>query len=378
MWPFLHRLRRCGSLIKKVYMRSQNQDTKKNRTSILKSKKVSQILANKTAYRHTLRGCRTFPGLDSVNTSQVSSTKLMWDSKNKQSFEGHSLSSLSSVFTDGNGSSTMLAESKRLKKAFQKSTSASLIEKIIKPALKVEVAAEKANTWVLNKVHPHHYSNILGYRKKSVVVNPNITLQGVRRVLHYLKTIIKVTSFSESIDFNKVEGVDSLSQRQVAELIVVVESSMLSDTTNENAQASAAALISHSLLRLQEFSKLKVTVKTAKETISYLASSEVKTSLKGAFEVTVCGVLILNPAKSVLGSLADTLFNQTNKKDKKMSAGNAIGSLCAKKGIPLISLCDVSSPVSLCTYPIVCDTRNLKSVYLVLDLLTYGLNRLKV
>jgi len=323
---------------------------KKGRLTTLKLKKISQILASKnsvdpyiTAPIHEANG-QGFPTAKLVNS--------IWEEKNKPNLEGNNIYSLKSLFQ----------ESPRQENPLKRKPQKGLKKEVIKQALSSEVTEKASDTWVRNKVHPHHYSNILGYRKKNVVVNPNVTLQGIRRVLHYLKTIIQVTS-------SKVNAF----KETPAELIILVESSVRTDAVKENTQASSAALIAYSLLRLQDFNKLKITTKTAKETISYLASASSKSTIKK----NICGILILNPAKSILGNLADTLFNQTNKKDKKISAGNAIGALCAKKGIPLISLCDIASPINLYTYPIVCDTRDVKSIYLVLDLLTYGLNRLK-
>lgn len=224
--------------------------------------------------------------------------------------------------------------------------------------------------WVLNKVHPHHYSNILGYRYKNTIINPSITLHGVRRVLHFLKNVIQVKNAGAELNAHAhAEGhalLKSEKPKGTLDLIVVIESSVLNVGSQDKAQVSSASLVAYSLLRLQQFSGLKILPKTTKETIRYLTTGET---------TNLCGVLMLNPAKSVLGSLADTLFN---KKNKKLSAGNAIGTLCSKKGIPLISLCDISSPLTLCTYPIICDTRDIKSIYYVFDLLTYGLNQLTI
>lgn len=209
-------------------------------------------------------------------------------------------------------------------------------------------APKDSYAWVQNKVHPHHYSEILGYRNQQVIVNPNVTFQGVRRVLHFLKGVLHATRNQES-----------------AELIIVADSSMLLRNSQEKGQLSSTALIAYSLARLQEFSGIKISVKTTKETISSLATST---------DNSIVSVMMISPAKSLLSTLADNLL----KKDKKTSAGNAVGTLCAKKGIPLIGLCDISSPVNYYTYPIVCDTRNVKSIYFVFDLLTYGLNQMLV
>jgi hypothetical protein len=270
-------------------------------------------------------------------------------------------------------------------------------------------------------VHPHNYASILGYRKKALVVNPSVSLHGIRRVLHYLKTVTHLSSTQVNT------GVSSLS----AELIVVIDGSqrtshskpslkqpkaelnskpevMLKGKTTRLSKSkkgvlSAASLLDYSLSAfsaggLYKLPGLIIVFKTHKETLSYLAQKpasfnrrvttafenpQTKVKLNGAINhstLPVCGVLMLNPAKSILSSFADSLSGNLNKKRKgtaMTSAGNAIGRLCSKKGIPLISLCDVASPINFCTYPIFCDTRNVKSIYYVLDLLVYGLNQLK-
>lgn len=242
--------------------------------------------------------------------------------------------------------------------------------------------SEENFNWVLFKrmqsIHPDNYLNVLGHRNNKVVLNPNVTLQGIRRCLHYLKNVVEVK--------NNVKG--------SSELIIVLESSLLNSLSlqykslnkkenlnksldKKNSQTKgfcgSTDLLAYSLLRLQKthLSKLKITLKSAKETLSYLSEMN-----KNSNKHKLCGVLMINPAKSLLGNLADNIFNQTSKKTKKVSTGNAIGSLCATKGIPLISLCDVVSSLQFCTYPIICDTRNINNIYVVFDLLTYGLNQI--
>jgi len=240
-------------------------------------------------------------------------------------------------------------------------------------------SSEKSLNWILLKriqaVHPNNYLSVLGYRNNKVILNPNVTLQGIRKCLHYLKNVIETKS---------------LHTTSPSELIIVLESSLLnslslqykSSNNKESVKpkkkvqnqikgvCGSTDLLAYSLLRLQKahLNKLKITLKSAKETLSYLSSLNKNTNKE-----KLCGVLMINPAKSLLGNLADSIFNQQS---KKMSTGNAIGSLCATKGIPLISLCDIVSPLQFCTYPIMCDTRNIKSIYTIFDLLTYGLNQI--
>lgn len=260
---------------------------------------------------------------------------------------------------------------------------------------------------LIDTVNPQNYLSVLGYRNSKILLNPNVTFQGVRRFLLYLKKVIQL----------RCEA-NNLTAQAPLELIVVLESVLLNSLSSQYLSSAVANpegvlrscdlkttglnfvqanisksfssnllkgvsgstdLLLYSLLRLQhEHSKslrktLKITLRTPKETISYLSSLN-KNKQDGG---KLCGVLMLNPTKSLLSTLADRIFNQVSNSTKSRRNTNfAVGFLCAKKGIPLISLCDVASPINFCTYPIFCDTRNIKSIYSVIDLITYGLNQL--
>lgn len=313
----------------------------------------------------------------------------------------------------------------------------------------------------LNLAHPQQYSNLLGYRTTNAVVNPYVTLQSIRRFLHYLKNVLSVDLLkTDNIALNRRLS-NSPSQGPVSsELIIVLESSLLSslskqyvasiktiakqsapfarpqpkvaskvesnkasttagkdsdgrlnyqklDVTNgankqknmtAYSKSGATDLLFYCLLRLlgpalalnesvvhpsgqlvkgekTQCGNLKISLKTAKETISYLAQSRPDLATQKT-DVELVGVLMISPAKSVLGTLASQIFTSNGSNHKKLSTANALGLLCSKKGIPLISLCDITSPVNFSTYPIICDTSNINSLYVVFDLLTYGLNKL--
>jgi len=232
-------------------------------------------------------------------------------------------------------------------------------------------------------VHPHNYDSLLGYRSGVPIVNNQKTLQGIRRVLNYLRKV----SLAKKDSTNPME------------LLVILDNLPNLDTAE--GQNNYLSLLSLSIARIKPLPSLVILPKTTKEAISYLTSrasipmeslSLQKGVKKGDFHTrknlsltspgtnpeNLCGVLMINPAKSKLSDLANLVFTK-GKKGKGMSSAQsglgAIGSLCAKKGIPLISLCDISSPLTYCTYPIICNTRNLSEVYFVLDLLSYGLNQ---
>ena len=279
-------------------------------------------------------------------------------------------------------------------------------------------------------VHPENYSSIIGYRKQRTligdqdprsgsqsgvqsnvksgvqslqgsqkgfresaepVIDPNVTLQDIRRVLHYFNSLKKAGNAWNRVVTKDQLDVDKTRKALTEELeiIVVMESRVIgSDNARLKKGVSIIDLLKYNVNRLIDPQRggdsalPKITIKTTKETISYLAKQPVLSSTveRGEFNkgltLKPCAVLMINPARSTLGSLADTIFMPALGGSKKLSAGNAIGALCGKKGIPLISLCDISSSNTYYTYPIHCDTRDIRNVYLVLDLLTYGLNRL--
>jgi hypothetical protein len=242
-------------------------------------------------------------------------------------------------------------------------------------------------------VHPHNYSSLLGYRKGVPVVNNQKTLQDIRRVLNYLKKVIH----------SKI--IDSVNPDSKMELLVILDNVPNLDTAE--GQNNYLNLISLTLARINSLSSgggLVILPKTMKDAIRYLTSratvpiisskpqklvysslskgsissrKDPRTHDEGYNPENLCGVLMINPAKSKLSELANLVFAKNGKNmSSAQSSLGAIGRLCAKKGIPLISLCDLSSPLTYCTYPIICNTRNLSEVYLVLDLLSYGLNQI--
>ncbi len=249
-------------------------------------------------------------------------------------------------------------------------------------------------------VHPHNYDSLIGYRKGVPIVNNQKTLEGVRRVLNYLTKVIN----TPDLDLTK-------ENKSKMELLVILDNVPNLDTAE--GQNNYLSLLTITIARIKPLQNLVIVPKTMKEAIRYLtsratipmtSSNHDKVSLNmenrnqgqtsvdslghtrkklnltrvGTNPENLCGVLMINPAKSKLSDLANLVFSK-NSSGKGVSSTQsslgAIGSLCAKKGIPLISLCDVSSPLTYSTYPIICNTRNLSEVYLVLDLLSYGLNK---
>jgi len=242
-------------------------------------------------------------------------------------------------------------------------------------------------------VHPHHYDSLIGYRKGVPIVNNQKTLEDVRRVLNFLTKIINTPASSLTSSKSGEEA--------KMELLVILDNLPNLDTAE--GQNNYLSLLTITIARIRPLKNLVIVPKTMKEAIRYLTSkatiplfnsfpqpkfspSETTYKKSGKLNLTrvgtnpenLCGVLMINPAKSKLAELANLVFSKNKSGKGKQSSDSslgAIGSLCAKKGIPLISLCDVSSPLTYCTYPITCNTRNLSEVYLVLDLLSYGLNQ---
>jgi len=261
-------------------------------------------------------------------------------------------------------------------------------------------------------VHPHNYDSLIGYRKGVPIVNNQKTLQGVRRVLNYLTQVINAKSTSDGVSKTSYAAT-AIQKDEVAkmELLVILDNVPNLDTAE--GQNNYLSLLTLTIARIKALQNLVILPKTMKEAIRYLTSrptipmhheslspasnrigggetssrknygdfskKKLKLTRVGTNAENLCGVLMINPAKSKLSELANLVFAKDSSGAKKngksaQSGLGAIGSLCAKKGIPLISLCDVSSPLTYCTYPIICNTRNLSEVYLVLDLLSYGLN----
>lgn len=231
-------------------------------------------------------------------------------------------------------------------------------------------------------INSHHYADIFGYRHNKAILNPNITFQGIRRVLHYLKNVVDDLSLPLRDSQEKKELIIVLdSNASVPSSSGSIGSNSRSpktggDSANRASQRTSTILFAYSILRLTKIGEqpalanLQITLKTTKDVISYLSAEE-----KGA--TRPCGVIMINPAKSALCTLADRIFGSARaSNDRNRYATNSLGYLCAKKGIPLISLCDIASSVTYATYPILCDTRDIKSFYLVLDILSYGINQL--
>lgn len=361
------------NLLKEV-IKKQKSRIKKEKKNLLSKNKVNQKQNEIIKNKHI------------VSNESRKLTQLNFNEKSKDSTLGDKGSILGKNFD--------AVPQGELKNGKEKSDQRKVIalKKPIKKERNLELpqgSQSEALNWVINKVHPHNYNNILGYRKKNdsgdLIVNPNITIQGIRRVLHFLKTLINIKkgssgNTSRKSNLNSVHTASSMSiKTEPFELIVVIESATktrsqqlaIGGESKVDSKPSSTDLLIYNILRLKTFATLKITVKTAKETISYLAQPGGVNQSKN-----LCGVLMLNPAKSVLGTLADNLFNQTNKKNRKLSINKAIGVLCSKNGIPLISLCDISSALNFYTYPIICNTRNIDSIYYVFDLLTYGINQL--